>query len=268
MNYVSIKSALRFIPRPLFNQSSEHDFLSWMLDGYRQLDLPVTVENHVKIFEIVDGKLELPQELKEINSIKYLDKEPTQDDIYSLQACICEPESNANTEDTNNPCQYTLAYRQFLNSPYYKNNYLPLLYKGNGDLLCTDCVNKTVRCNNYFTINKDRILHTNIQKGYLCIDYSREMKSDKGDFLIVDLTEIKQFLAYYAIAKHWEERAMIKEQSAMNMYQDALTKAEIYLKKCRGILIMRGISPHDISAAQYDGYQHYLKLPEKYVYSR
>lgn len=268
MQYTSIKSALRFIPRPLFQQSNEHDFLSWMLDGYRLLDLPSTVENTVKIYEIIDGKLELPLELKEINSIMYLDKEPTQEDLYSLQACVCNPESNANSEDTNNPCQYTLAYRQFLNSPYYKNNYLPLLYKGNGEMLCSDCINKKVRCNNYFTIDKNRMLHTNILTGYLCIDYSREMKSDTGEFLIVDLTEIKQYLAYYAMAKHWEERAMIKEQSAANLYQDALTKAEIYLKKSRSILIMRGISPHDISAAQYDGYQNYLKIPEKYVYSR
>jgi hypothetical protein len=268
INYISIKSALRFIPKPLFSQSTDLDFMSWMLDGYRQLDVPQIYESKVKIVEIVNGSVELPQEIKEINLITYLDKEPTETDIYSLTDCICNTESNANDADTNNPCQYTLAYKQFLDSAYYKNNYSPLLYKGNSStLLCSNCPNHYAKCQNVFTIDKNNILHTNINSGFLCLDYDTEMKND-SDFLILDLTEIKQFLAYYAIAKHWEERASIKEQSADRMAQDALIKAETYLKKARSIVIMRGINPQNITSAQYDGYQHYLKLPERYVYSR
>lgn len=267
--YVSLKSALRFIPKPLFQQSTELDFLSWMLDAYRELDLPVTLESKVQIFEIVDGKLQIPEEVKTINLISYLHTNPSTTDLNSFTDCICNAESNANTEDTNNPCQYTLAYKQFIDSPYYKNNYTPLLYKGNNsDLLCSNCPNKYSECQNVFSIDKNRILRTNIDSGYLCIEYDTEMMDCDGDFLIVDITELKRYLAYYAEAQHWRERAAVKEQSAMNMAQDALTKAEIYFKKIRGILLMSGINPQNITSAQYDGYQKYLKLPEKYVYSR
>ena len=123
IKYVSIKSALRFIPRSLFDQSTDSDFMSWMLDAYRQLDIPIALESKVKILELTNGTLEIPEDVKEINLITYLDKEPSDTDLYSLSSCICNAESNANTEDTNNPCQYTLAYRQFLDSPYYQNNY-------------------------------------------------------------------------------------------------------------------------------------------------
>lgn len=270
IKYVSIKSALRFIPKPLFRQSNELDFMSWMLDAYRELDLPATFENKVQIFEIDNGKLELPQEIKEINLISYLANEPSNNDIYSLTDCICNPESNANEEDTNNPCQYTLSYKMFLTSSYYKNNYAPLLYVGNRtqSLLCNDCPNLHSSCKNTFTIDKDNILHTNLDKGYLCIDYTTEMVDENGEFLILDLTEVKRYLAYYAEYQHWRERAAVKEQSAGNMAQDALIKAETWLKKCRGILILRGINPHDIANVQGGAFNRLINLPEKYVYSR
>ena len=267
--YVSLKAALRFIPKPLFQQSTELDFLSWMLDAYRELDLPTTLETKVQIFEITDGTLKIPEEVKVINLITYLDSTPSENDVSSFIDCICDPESNANTEDTNNPCQYTLAYKQFIGSSYYKNNYKPLLYKGNNStLLCDSCPNKYSECQNVFSIDKNNMLHTNIKSGYFCIEYDTEMKDDDGQFLIMDLTEVKRYLAYYAEACHWRERAAVKEQSAMNMAQDALTKAEIYYKKARGIILLSGINPQNITSAQYDNYQNYLKMPEKYVYSR
>lgn len=271
IKYVSIKSALRFVPKPLFNHSDELDFLSWMLDAYRMLDLPVTMENKIQIFEIENGKVSLPDDLKEINSITYMDTNPSQSDTDSFVDCICNAESNANTEDTNNPCQYTLAYKQFLDSPYYQNNYKPLKFIGNygTSLLCSDCPNRFCsECNNVFSIDKNRNIRTNIDSGFLCIDYATEMTNDSGEYLIQDLTELKQYLAYYAVAKHWEERASIRETGADKSAQEYLSKAEIFFKKCRSILIMRGINPTAVSEAQYDNYQKLLQIPEKYVYSR
>lgn len=270
IRYTSIKSALRFVPKPLFDSSSDLDFLSWMLDGFRQLDLPVTMESKIKIFEITSGRVILPQDIREIKLITYLATDPSKSDLDSFSSCICNPESNATSEDTNNPCQYTIAYKQFLDSPYYHNNYMPLQYKGNsGDsILCKNCPNRYAACQNIFTVDKNNILHTNLNTGFLCIDYLTEIMDEDCDFLIPDFTEIKQYLAYYAIAKHWEDRAAAKEQNASNIAQDALIKAEIYLRKCRGMLILRDVNANDVAAAQYDGYQHLIKIPEKYVYSR
>lgn len=268
-NYISIRSALRFIPKALFDYSSDLDFLSWMLDGFRYIDLPITFESKIKFLEIQNNKVTLPSDIREINAITYLYKDPSASDTDNLSSC-CVPESNSTESDTNNICRYTIAYKQFLDSKYYKNNFMPLQYKGNysDSILCDKCPNRFSPCQNYFTIDKNKILHTNLDCGFLCIDYSTEMKDENGEFLIPDYTEIKQYLAYYAMAKHWEERAAIKEQSAAQMSQDFLVKAETYLKKARGMFIMRGLDANSISAAIYDGYQNYIKIPELYVYSR
>ena len=269
IKYTPLNSALRFIPKPLYDQSSDLDFLSWMLDGFRYLDLPVTLESKIKFFELDHGKIKLPEDIKEIKLITYLYQDPTKEECSSFNSCISNPESNATTEDTNNPCQYTIAYKQFLDSPYYNNNFTPLHYKGNySSLLCSNCPNKFSVCQNYFTIDKNNILYTNITDGYLCIDYLSEMKDCNDDFLIPDVTELKQYLAYYAIVKHWEERAAGKEQSAFQMAQDSLVKAETYLKKNRGIFIMRSIDANAIVEVQGGKYNRLIQLPEHYVYSR
>ena len=41
--------------------------------------------------------------------------------------CACNADSNATSEDTNNPCQYTIAYKQFLDTAYYNNNFTPFI---------------------------------------------------------------------------------------------------------------------------------------------
>lgn len=270
IKYVSIRSALRFIPKPLFDMSSELDFLSWMLDAYRQLKLPSTYESKIQFIEIIDNKAILPSDIKEIRAITYLSSEPSNSDVSSFTDCICNSESISTDEDTNDICDYTIAYKQFLDSPYYKNNFTPLQFKGNygSTLFCESCPNRFSTCQNYFTVDKNNVLHTNLCDGFLCIDYYTEMKDEDGNFLIVDLTEVKQFLAHYAIAKHWEERAAGKEDGAQRLSESALVKAEIYFNKCRGLLIMRDISINDVASLQYGGYQHYLKIPERYVYSR
>lgn len=269
--YTSIRSALRFIPRNLYDRSTDLDFLTWMLDGFRQLDLPVTYDSKIKFIEIINNRAELPKDIKEIKLLTYMFKNPDQNDVDSLTGCITNPVETTTTEsDTNNICQYTLAYKQFLDSKYYNNNFMPLQYKGNyaDSILCTKCPNRFSPCQNYFTVDKNNILHTNIKDGFLCIDYFTEMKDEAGDFLIPDLTELKQYLAYYAMAKHWEERAMVKEQSADRIAQDLYIKAEIFFKKIRGILIMRGINPNDITNMQFDGYNQWIKIPERYVFAR
>lgn len=270
INYVSLESALRMIPRPLFEQSNRLDFLSWMLDGYRELKLRQAYQRGVKILEIIDGKLELPKDIKEINLVTYLYKQPTQEDLYSLQTCICNPEETTTTEeDTNNVCQYTLAYRQFLNSPYYHNNFIPLQYKGvSSEIICKDCPNKTQICQYTFTIDPCNVLYTNIKTGYICIDYDTEIVDEQGIVMIPDLQDLKQYLSYYAQYRHWEERASGKEESAFQLANNNLEKANIYYNKVKGAVTLRGLDAHSISMARNGQFNKWIKLPERYVYSR
>lgn len=454
--YTSIRSALRFIPRNLYDRSTDLDFLTWMLDAFRQLDLPVTYDSKINIFEIDNHRIVLPEDIREIKSVYWLKSNPSQKDIDDLLVSSVKTIDTTTTVQTNvkstvipknvftgsstnnlgtstipgatTPCskvtfdcnvtgvtkkptsiklninkqiinsldiflvspngeciaiskfalsgssnftdtifkdgfplpfntatgpytgtfgpvgaatsscsampiatlntfsQFTLGqngiwklhvtdkfngdigtmigweltfdvadpttvnetttvvtntsetepkllpvyYRQFLDSNYFKNNYILLQYKGNGSnsLLCNNCPNKHAVCQHTFTVDKYNVLRTNLKDGFICIDYFTEMKDEHGDFLIPDLTELKQYLAYYAMAKHWEERAMVKEQSADRIAQDMFIKAEMFFKKIRGILIMRGINPNDITNMQFDGYNQWIKIPERYVFAR
>lgn len=269
-NYTSLESALRLIPRPLFEQANRLDFLSWMLDGYRELKLREENERKVKIFEVEDGKVELPQEIKEINLVSFLYRKPTNEDIYSLQSCVCDQdETTTTTEDTNSVLQYSLAYRMFLNSRYYNNNYIPMQYKGNSSsLLCRNCPNRTSECQYVFTIDKDKMLYTNVTEGYICIDYDTEVVDENSIPMIPDSQDMKQYLAYYAQYRHWEERAAGKEESAPQMAERNLQKANIYFNKVKGSRNLRALDANTIASVRNDNYDKWVKIPEVYVYSR
>lgn len=269
-NYTPMESALRLVPKALFEQANRYDFLSWMLDGYRELKLREEYERNVKVLEIVDGKVELPNDIKEINVVSFLYKEPTNEDLYSLKSCVCDQtETTTNTEDTNDVCQYSLSYRMFLNSQYYNNNYVLMQYKGNSStLLCRNCPNKTSRCQYSFTIDKDKVLYSNVTEGFICIDYDTEVKDENNIPMIPDSQEIKQYLSYYAQYRHWEERASSKEESAHSMADRALQKANLYYNKVKGSRNLRALDANTIANVRADAYNKWIKIPEFYVYSR
>lgn len=269
ITYTPLAAALRYIPKPLYSYSTEADFLSWMLDGYRELNLNSRYEGKVQIFEIHDNKIVLPQEIKEINMVTHMFKQPISADINSLTDCLCNPDLASSPEDTNAVCSYSLSYKLFLDSSYYNNNYTPLRYVGNSSsILCKNCPNKNTPCQQTFTVDSNRVLHTSLCEGFLCIDYDTEVTDEDGNILIPDIQALRQYLSYFAQARHWEERAAIKEQSAPQMFQDYLAKAEIYLRKVRGIDGLRRLDANSISGMQWDGYQKLIKIPEQYVYSR
>lgn len=269
-NYTSMESALRLIPKPLFEQSNRIDFLSWMLDGYRELKLREQNVRKIKLYELVDGKVELPSDIKEINLVTYLYQQPSNEDVYSLQNCICDStETTTTTEDTNTVLQYSLAYRQFLNSRYYNNNYIPMQYKGNSSqMLCDSCPNKYSVCQYTFTIDQNKVFYSNLNSGYICIDYDTEVVDENEIPMIPDAQDVKQYLAYYAQYRHWEERASGKEESASQLSDRALQKANLYYNKVKGSRTLRGLDANTISAIRYDNYDKWIQIPSRYVYSR
>lgn len=270
-NYISMESALRLVPKPLFEQSNRYDFLSWMLDGYRELKLREEYKREIHIFQVEDGRVELPQKIKEINLVTFLFKSPTNEDVYSLKSCVCNQDDTTTTEeDTNSVCQYSLAYRQFLNSRYYNNNYIPMQYKGTSkSLLCDNCPNRITQCQYTFTIDQNKMLYTNVTEGYICIDYDTEVVDETDGLpLIPDAQDVKQYLAYYAQYRHWDERASGKEESAAQMSERSLQKANMYFNKVKGSRTLRGIDATTVSNVRYDNYNKLIKIPEVYVYSR
>lgn len=267
MNYIKLESVLRLIPKPLLLHSSKYDFLSWMLDALNFLPSIIRYENKVEILEFSDYKSQLPENLALINTVAYLYKEPCSEDIDSLQTCI---EDNENNEETVSPgidgC-VQLRYSMFLDSPYYRNNFMYLRHAGKkSPIICSDCPNLYATCSEHFTIDKYCTMHLSIKEGFLCIDY--ESKGDPDCILIPDDQFVQNFLATYAIHKHWEERSAAKEDGAFQYEQLYSQRAEILKRSAKGSIILKNTDHNTISNIVGGMYNKLIKIPEKYVYSR
>lgn len=269
-NYIPLKNVLRLIPKPLLRQSNEADFLSWMLDAYRDLPSPARTKSMVEIFEVVDGKVELPSKIKEINLVTWMKQEPCEEDINSLQSCVENPEAEESWyNNTESICRYTLNYRMFLESIYYNNNFMPLKYYGTSNsFLCSACPNKYVTCMYGFSITPERVLYTDAGDGFICIDYEAEVLDDEGNYLIVDYPKVQEYLYKYAMYKHWEERAAVKEEGANQIYINMSQQAEVARKAARGQILGRNLDAANIQKINGGEYKKLIRVPEKYVYAR
>ncbi len=269
-NYIPLKNVLRLIPKPLLTQSNEADFLSWMLDAYRDLPSSPRTQSHVEIFEVVDGKVTLPKKIKEINLVTWMKQEPCEADINSLQSCVENPEAEESWyNNTESICRYTLNYKMFLDSIYYHNNFIPLKYYGTSDsILCKSCPNKNSTCAYGFSVTPENILYTDIADGFICIDYEAEILDAAGNYLIVDYPKVQEYLAKYAMYKHWQERAMVKEEGAGQIYTSMLQQAEVAKKAARGQMLARNLDPANIQKINGGQYKKLIVIPEAYVYSR
>lgn len=268
-NYVKLSDYLRYIPRPLLKESSTTDFLVWMLEAVRKLPTIVHTYPKIQIFEFDSYKLELDPEIRQINLVTYLANIPDDNDCESLTSCVENPEVMESDTTTNDICRYTINYKLFLDSVYFKRNYMPLKYVGVGgsDLLCEKCPNRFLsNCAETFVIDKDRVLHTNLESGFLCIDYDTEV--DGNNCMIPDYDSIKDFLVKYAILKHWEERSFSKEESSRQYWQQYLPMVDIAFKKARGEVFMK---QYDVNLAKdiiFSTLRNLNQLPGEYVYSR
>jgi hypothetical protein len=270
-NYIPLQHALRQIPKSLFKEAEEVDFLSDMLNALKELPSISRTESKISIFEIIDGKVSLPKELKYINLVSYLSSNPDQNSLNSLLSCIENPEAEETWyNNTESICRYAINYKMFLDSAYYNNNFAPLKYVGNStDIVKKDSPNRFLHSGiNTYTVDKSKCLHSSITDGFLAIDYDIDLRNENGDFLIPDYPEVVQYLAKYAIMKHWEDRQNSKEEQANALYQKYQQETEIYFRKAKGEILLRNADLNTIANVVNNSYSNLIKIPEKFIYAR
>lgn len=248
--YIPLSSILNFIPKGIRQEDTPDNLLSYALEYYRELKFPMQEESAIVVKPIDNHKVQLDDCIKNINVVNYLKSEPTCEEEYgvcddnNLDCEPCERESAGYETRTNNICNYSLNYKLFLDSPYYNNNFFPLKYVGNTsyNLVCKDCPNRFFNYeNNTFSVDKNRILWTSLQSGYLCIDYNTEIKNEDGEYLIVDEPEIKRYLAYASEYEHWRDRISYEvDNKNINREAVVLQRANLYYLKARGVLAKKG----------------------------
>ena len=266
-NFVSLRSLLTTIPKPIFNEAEESDILFWFREGLRLLPSITATESKVEIFEIVDSKVQLPKYIKSINSVDYMYKEPTEDCLKSYSDCVyVEPESEDLIPQV---CKPQIYYKMFIDSPYYKNNYTLLKYIGQDkSLLCQNCPNLYCDNTNNFVLTRDKMMYTNFSCGFICVNYDTEICDESGNLMIPDIQEVHNFLQSYAIKRHLEERMFGKEEGINSMYQQYSQKSDIEYNKARGVIMLRQINPHTIQGITDGWFKRLIKLPSIMVYER
>lgn len=265
-NFVTLRSLLNRLPKAVKEESPTIDFLKWFIEGLRLLpDITATI-NKIEIVEIVHGKVQLGEYVKGLNEIRYLSEEPTEKCLESFAACVQEPEPQDLIPQV---CKPGLNYQMFLDSPYYKRNYTLMTFVGEDkSILCKNCPNLYCDSKYTFVVTPEKILYTNLQDGWLCINYDTELCNENGDLMIPDIAQVHEFLIYYALMKHFQNRMFTKEEQTINFYQMYEQKSNVFFLKARGEIIARGINPHTIQQLISGQLFALIQIPETYVYAR
>lgn len=253
--YVPIDTVLNFVPKQILRQSEEGDLLEYALQAYNLLDIRERYEQKSKIIHIQNKKAKLPTDLKEINLVTWLYKEPTTAETDSLTNCI-------SSEDTS-----ILDPSCFCNTAYYNNCFEPLKYIGNSNDICTNCGDPRLkRCRETYQVDWNRNIVTSFSEGYICVFYSRPIKDNQGNYLVMDIEEVLLYLAYYATFMQVMNNMLIHEQGASQLYEKFMDLSDSYYMKAKGTLRLRGLDAKLINAIKFTGTpnQSIVNLPNSY----
>lgn len=229
INYTDIKKVIPRLPKYIRDNYNQTEILSHALQAYRELEFIQDTQDKVLVIQLDNHKLTLPDEIKTINLIT----------IHEVSESITEDTEDLDVEEcvTNtNSIYYTLS-TDYLNTEYYKNNNIPLKYMTFNYPICHECQEymNCDTCNNYFTVNSDRILESNLKDDYLCIWYSTE--SNK----IIDNPAIFTYLNYAIQHKINMERVYMSEENAGSMLDYTGRLAQTWYNKARGSVNLRNI---------------------------
>lgn len=254
-NYVPIDTILNYVPKQLRRQVNEGDLLEHAIQAYNLLDIKDRYEQKGKLLEIVKGKAKLPADAKEINLVTYLYKEPTSEEEDSMTVCASSSELSI------------LDPSCFCNTAYYNNCFEPLKYNGNSNPLCESCGDARLkRCRGTYQVDSNRNIIPSVFDGYLCVFYSRPIKDDNGNYLVIELEEVLKYLAYYASFMEVMNRMLLHEEATVSWYDKFMDLSDTYYLKAIGALRLRGLDVNAINAIKFTGTpnQTLIRLPNSY----
>lgn len=264
-NFIPLSTILAKIPKSLFQEGNESDFYDWMLDGLMLLPNTVYYDRKIELFEILDGKIELPRSLKTINNVYWQESRPTEDCVNELLSS-CESEPSDLNPDI---CKPAITYKMWLDSPLFKQNFKLLKYQGtNSTLIKNTCGCYSSTCRESFVVTPEKIMYLTINDGFVCIDYDTPLCDENDELLIPDVQILHEYLINFAIAKHWEDRQFTKEEQASGLYQQYNQKQALLFKQARGYLMMADYNVANIIDINAGQFNKLLKLPQTLYYAR
>lgn len=248
-DYISIKAVLdpAYFPRPLRQETDDDTILSNALSAYRLLNVYQKYEEDTYVTTFENHSLQLPDEINTINLVTYL-----------------IPKDQSVVNDI-----YNLGNYDFLPLRYVGNRAINLTLKDYNNSTCKVCTHPELNaCSETYTITPFREMTLSLKEGCICIDYLKEVKDEYGNFLIIKDENVLKFLATYAAAIVWRDRAMTKEEQGFQIWQSLLQQAELLMKKAKGSLIQRNLDLTTIDSVGMNTYNMRLSRVPSFVWNK
>src|SRR6056297_280459 len=124
INYTTIDKVLPQIKKAVRDNDSKAQLKTYMVEAYRELELPQTTEDKVMLLELKDHKVQLPQEIHKINFITFACNMP-ENCVNEIDLC---KEDDIVYNDTSDYNIYIKLNQAFLKTKAYNNHFVPLKY--------------------------------------------------------------------------------------------------------------------------------------------
>lgn len=219
--YISINAVIPFIPNYVMEEDNESTILKYIWQGVRQNLIPYYKYDEKKLFvcQIEDYEAIMPKDIYKISFVHYVKSLPESIEDADVKPWILEIIANE---------KVLIAQSLVFSEVFSDTMFQPMRYTGqNTNLFESDCIN--VFCNDCtinFSLTKSlEKLRCDIKEGFAVGIYHASPKNDLGEFLIPDNAHLLQALAFFAEAKHWQERSGRKEEASENMFISRLDMA-------------------------------------------
>lgn len=235
---IQLDSVFNYIPKKVREDLSDDDQIrSWALQVFKMLRIPnARYIKDVLFDEVVNHKVKLPHNLKQIYKVSFAKNPPTDEQFNDF--CRCDESDTIADKDCT-----TVYHHLFLNSDYYLSQYKPMQYKG---IRLTDnyiCNVEWGGCNGFYSIDSTgQYLTVSEPNGYIVIEYYAELQDDNGNFLIPDMEELKLAMSHYVVAQYYRDRVTNAEQNSNQLYMQNLQQAKTWLMDARAQLIGSNIN--------------------------
>lgn len=245
---MTIDEIIAGMPRPVYTEVNDLTLNLWIKRAISLLPNIVKYTTKIKYLELVDGKCELPSDLKVINAVHWQHDEPTQSSLYDVGCQSCEP-----YEVRTHICKPMVYYRIFLNSSMYNTYFLPLKYIGKDkSLICSNCVNLQSHCSETFVV-KNGMLYASINSGWLCVEYET-IDCEDGIIHLPDMPILVDYVKAFVLKTLWEEKVLLNESGAAQMFDRYKQEYDLLYRKVRGSAFLRNTNLNNLELTKTGQY--------------
>lgn len=227
--YVTLDTITNYLPEVVKDEVQLAQIKSWAFNYYRTVELPVTTNRKIKKLEVHNGVVNLPSDIVRITGA-YLGVSEFSEEIEAFEEGTTE----------------NIIIQQKIFFDRVKDYMTPLKYIGQNsccmiDYYCSDCAYM-------FSINNQiSELFTDCKSTHIYLAYTTYVE-DGDELLIPDSPYLQQALAAYVEYMYCRNNTYRHEANSQNMMNDALVRANTFMKAFKSSEMMRSLDVKRLDA--------------------